>query len=184
MPVPAGCAAGQGHEAARDPEWYAQLLPAIMWRQWHTSNAFSPIVRRPCTDPVPLRPAAVHFKLSKIPGREELMELLHDVLYKRKGQVGRESIAVGGNRSCASLFKWCEMVHDIETSNRAIWLRRLPHGSGTFWTSQASPSPQPARCGSRRTAPDGTHTQSCRTVQMAGAAVGCGCSGRPRLTGA
>jgi hypothetical protein len=31
----------------------------------------------------------VHFKLSKIPGREELMELLHDVLYKRKGQVGK-----------------------------------------------------------------------------------------------
>lgn len=28
----------------------------------------------------------VHFKLSKIPGREELMELLHDVLYRRKGQ--------------------------------------------------------------------------------------------------
>lgn len=31
---------------------------------------------------------AVHFKLSKIPGREELMEQLHDVMYKRKGQVG------------------------------------------------------------------------------------------------
>lgn len=39
------------------------------------------------TDSVHLHFTAVHFKLSKIPGREELMELLHDVLYKRKGQV-------------------------------------------------------------------------------------------------
>jgi hypothetical protein len=51
------------------------------------------LFRRPCAaDAVLLMSAAVHFKLSKIPGREELMELLHDVLYRRRGQVEDQAL--------------------------------------------------------------------------------------------
>jgi hypothetical protein len=68
--------------------------------------------RCPCAaDALLLISTAVHFKLSKIPGREELMELLHDVLYRRKGQVEEQP----GVPSGLPAFIRCCCIGVIET---------------------------------------------------------------------
>ena len=85
------------------------LLLAVMHVHFNTFT-------RSCDTRAPneaVRPrfTAVHFKLSKIPGREELMELLHDVLYKRKGQVEEWPGVLAEGLQSFPLLRWCDEHH-------------------------------------------------------------------------
>lgn len=82
----------------------------------------------------------VHFKLSKIPGREELMEQLHDVMYKRKGQASTRkrdildfsgfSFAAEGKAS--ELEKVAAKLGRLKTEalNQLLDIFELPRGTG------------------------------------------------------